>query len=186
MSRVVALSPLSRVNVGHFITLCALVFLQPAWCLGQGKTADEPSAKDVRPVGDAAVEVRFTDNSVLKLSLREDRIEFLTQYGRLYIPVADIKRIEFGLRVPDDVAKKVDSALADLGNSQFRRRETASAILLGLREKAYPAVLKATHNSDMEIANRAVIMRRGRKVGEMVPTPETYKEIVSLIVGGGG
>ena len=37
----------------------------------------------------------------------------------------------------------------------------------------------------MEVADRAVVMRRGRKVGELVPSAETYKEIVSLIVGGG-
>ena len=37
----------------------------------------------------------------------------------------------------------------------------------------------------MEVADRAIVMRRGRKVGELVPNQETYKEIVSLIVGGG-
>ena len=38
----------------------------------------------------------------------------------------------------------------------------------------------------MEVADRAVVMRRGRKVGELVPSADTYTEIVSLIVGGGG
>ena len=37
----------------------------------------------------------------------------------------------------------------------------------------------------MEIADRAVVLRRGRKVGELAPSSETYTEIVSLIVGGG-
>jgi ABC-type sugar transport system ATPase subunit len=36
----------------------------------------------------------------------------------------------------------------------------------------------------MEVADRAVVIRRGRTVGERVPSAETYKEIVSLIVGG--
>jgi hypothetical protein len=30
-----------------------------------------------------------------------------------------------------------------------------------------------------------VVLRRGRKVGELAPSSETYSEIVSLIVGGG-
>ena len=37
----------------------------------------------------------------------------------------------------------------------------------------------------MEVADRAVVLRRGRKVGELIPSAETYKQIVSLIVGGG-
>jgi len=36
----------------------------------------------------------------------------------------------------------------------------------------------------VRLACRAVVMRRGRKVGEVVPSAETYHEIVSLIVGG--
>jgi ABC-type sugar transport system ATPase subunit len=36
----------------------------------------------------------------------------------------------------------------------------------------------------MEIADRAVVLRRGRKVGEEIPTPGNQQKIVSLIVGG--
>ena len=48
------------------------------------------------------------------------------------------------------------------------------------------AVIVVSHAMDhvMEVADRAVILRRGRKVGELIPTAETYTEIVSLIVGG--
>jgi len=38
----------------------------------------------------------------------------------------------------------------------------------------------------MEIADRAVVMRRGRTVGELIPRPENKEQIVSLIVGGHG
>jgi ABC-type sugar transport system ATPase subunit len=50
------------------------------------------------------------------------------------------------------------------------------------------AVVVVSHAMDhvMEVADRAVVMRRGRKVGELIPSAETYAEIVSLIVGGGG
>ena len=49
------------------------------------------------------------------------------------------------------------------------------------------AVIVVSHAMDhvMEVADRAIVMRRGRKVGELVPSAETYTEIVSLIVGGG-
>lgn len=48
------------------------------------------------------------------------------------------------------------------------------------------AVVVISHAMDhvMEIADRAVVMRRGRKVGEVLPTETSRDAIVSLIVGG--
>ena len=119
------------------------------------RSSDDPSTKEAKAAPEVQVDVRFTDGSMLKLAIREDRLDFMTAYGKLYIPVAEVKRIEFGLRIPEDVAKRIDSAIADLGNKQFRRREDAGKILLALREKAYPAVVQATKHPDMEIATRA-------------------------------
>jgi D-xylose transport system ATP-binding protein len=47
------------------------------------------------------------------------------------------------------------------------------------------AVILITHNMDhvIEIANRAVVMRRGRKVGEIEPKRDNQQQIVSMIVG---
>ena len=58
-------------------------------------------------------------------------------------------------------------------------------LILRLRNEGR-AVVVVSHAMDhvMEVADRAVILRRGRKVGELIPTAETYTEIVSLIVGG--
>jgi len=36
----------------------------------------------------------------------------------------------------------------------------------------------------IEVADRAIVLRRGHKVGELVPSDETQGEMVSLIVGG--
>lgn len=49
------------------------------------------------------------------------------------------------------------------------------------------SVLVVSHAMDhvMEVADRAVVLRRGRNVGELIPSSETYAQIVSLIVGGG-
>jgi ABC-type hemin transport system ATPase subunit len=48
------------------------------------------------------------------------------------------------------------------------------------------AVIVISHAMDhvMEVADRAIVMRRGRKVGELVPSSSSREEIVSLIVGG--
>jgi len=48
------------------------------------------------------------------------------------------------------------------------------------------AVVLITHNMEqvIEYADRVVVMRRGRKVGEVKPSEATHKDIVSMIVGG--
>src|SRR5262249_35695567 len=97
----------------------------------------------------------FTDGSTLKLTLHDDRLELNSPYGRLLIPVTEIRRIDFATRIPDDIASRVDAAIASLGNAQFKQREAASAELLKFREKAYPALLRASKHTDQEIARRA-------------------------------
>ena len=57
-------------------------------------------------------------------------MEFLTPHGKLSIPVTEIRRVDLGLRIPDDVAAIIKAAVADLGSPQFRKREEAMAMLL--------------------------------------------------------
>jgi D-xylose transport system ATP-binding protein len=47
-------------------------------------------------------------------------------------------------------------------------------------------VIVISHAMDhvMQVADRVVVLRRGRNVGELTPSAETYKQIESLIVGG--
>ena len=76
----------------------------------------------------------------------------------------------------------LDEPTAALGVRESRR---VLDLILRLRNENR-AVIVVSHAMDhvMEVADRAVILRRGRKVGELIPTAETYTEIVSLIVGG--
>ena len=78
----------------------------------------------------------------------------------------------------------LDEPTAALGVRESRR---VLDLILRLRGEN-KAVVVVSHAMDhvMEVADRAVVMRRGRKVGEIVPSAETYQEIVSLSVGGGG
>jgi ABC-type sugar transport system ATPase subunit len=76
----------------------------------------------------------------------------------------------------------LDEPTAALGVRESRR---VLDLILRLREEGR-AVIVVSHAMDhvIEVADRAVVMRRGRKVGEAIPSTETYHEIVSLIVGG--
>jgi ABC-type sugar transport system ATPase subunit len=77
----------------------------------------------------------------------------------------------------------LDEPTAALGVRESRK---VLDLILRLREGGV-AIVVVSHAMDhvMEIADRAVVLRRGRKVGELIPSSDTYHEIVALIVGGG-
>jgi hypothetical protein len=139
------------------LLLAPLLLLLPFLDSGHGKSAEDRSPKKTtreasQPV---AVEVRFTDDSILKLTLREKELRLTTRYGQLRVPVSDLRYIDFATRIPDAAARRVEAAVANLGNPQYRVREAAGAELLKLREHAYPALLRAVKHKDPEVARRA-------------------------------
>jgi hypothetical protein len=141
-----------------FLTLL-LTFLVPFASLsrsGPGPTPGDGTAKKPEKPGvqAGAVEVRFTDNSCLKLTLEDERIELSTPYGRLRIPVADIQRIEFATRIPEETLKRIETAVGTLGSSEYPLRENATAELGTLGVRAYPALLLAAQSKDPEIVRR--------------------------------
>ncbi len=76
----------------------------------------------------------------------------------------------------------LDEPTAALG---VRESRNVLDLILRLREEGM-AIVVVSHAMDhvMEVADRAVVLRRGRKVGELIPSADTHREIVSLIVGG--
>ncbi len=78
----------------------------------------------------------------------------------------------------------LDEPTAALGLRESRR---VLDLITRLRTEGL-AVLVISHALDhvIEVADRAIVMRRGRVVGEAVPTTENRQRIVSLIVGGEG
>ncbi|HKB06532.1 MAG TPA: LCCL domain-containing protein [Gemmataceae bacterium] len=136
------------------LPIIPLVTATALLALVQAVRADEEPKKSTRPA-DNVLEVRLVDDSTMKLTLLEDRLEFLTTYGRLSIPVADVRLIELGLRIPDDVLRQIQQAVADLGSSQFRKREEAMTVLLKHRERSYGALKQAAKSPDAEVSKRA-------------------------------
>ncbi|MGH7225903.1 MAG: hypothetical protein ACRELF_22010, partial [Gemmataceae bacterium] len=117
--------------------------------------ATPPIPRVKLPVEPGAVEVAFTDGSNLKMLLRDEKITLATPHGKLLIAVTDIQRIEFATRVSEEDAKRIRTAIANLGSADFSKREAASVQLLKLREKGYPALLRAAKSKDLEVVKRA-------------------------------
>jgi hypothetical protein len=140
---------------------------------GARRFLDDPPKEDDKPkVEPGAVEVHFADNSVLKLKLRDDKVEIVTRYGKLIVPVADIQRIEFATRVSEADEKRIPVLIGNLGSTDFPTRDAASAELLKLAEKAYPALVEATKHKDPEVVRRATELVE--KIRDSVP-PENLE-----------
>jgi hypothetical protein len=117
---------------------------------------DPPKSPASPPKGSTApVEVRLADGSSVRMALMQPSIDITTKYGKLSVPAAEIRRVEFGFRYPDGAETKITDLVAQLGDSNYKRREAAAAELLAFRELAYPALKRATKNSDAETAKRA-------------------------------
>jgi hypothetical protein len=118
-------------------------------------TPDHPPPKPAAPPGPPEFEITFADQSAVRAHLLDATVLVATKYGKLTIPIRDIKRIELGFRYPDGVEAKIGAAVNDLGANDFPVREAAEKTLLDLKAYAGPAVLKAMKSPDKEVAKRA-------------------------------
>jgi hypothetical protein len=119
------------------------------------KSATVEQRTQEKAIASPRLQVDFVDGSVMKLTLREEKITFVTPYGKLLIPIADVRRIECATRIPDAAKRKIGAAIEDLGSSEFQKREAASAELLKLGVWAAPALFRAAHSKDAEVVRRA-------------------------------
>src|SRR5438046_804164 len=87
-----------------------------------------PSEKDVKSepaAGSDLAQIRFADGSNFRVALLQPSIEVQTKYGKLTIPMNEVRSVEFGLRVPEDIQRRLDAAAAGLTSEDFQQREKA-------------------------------------------------------------
>ena len=125
-----------------------------------------------RAMGEATVDV--LDRLQVTLPARATTVGLMSGGQRQVIAVA--RAAAFASKVVI-----LDEPTAALGLRESRR---VLDLILRLRAEGH-AVIVISHAMDhvTEVADRAIVMRRGRTVGEEVPSPESQQRIVALIVG---
>jgi hypothetical protein len=118
-----------------------------------GKEPAVGSLRDNHVPGE--VEVVFLNGSTMPMVLRSEAIEVQTPYGKLSVPLKDIRAIEFGLHLPDDISTGIASAIKDLEAPDYASRDRAAKALLKLGPHSYSAVYRAAHTGDLESSRRA-------------------------------
>ena len=117
-------------------------------------------------------EVRFGDGSTVRMTLLQDDIEVQTKYGKLSIPLNEIRRVEFGLHVPADVNQQITKSIKRLASDVYKERDVASKDLVQVGHFAFPSLQRASRSGDMEVAYRAASLIK--QISERV-SPELLK-----------
>jgi hypothetical protein len=114
-----------------------------------------PLMVEKTPARPPEVEVRFHDGSTVPMVLHQEHLEVATGYGKLKVPIRDIRSIEFGIHLEDGEVKKIAGLVNDLASRSYKNRVAAARELIVLGVKAYPALLQAGRSTDRERARRA-------------------------------
>src|SRR5262245_17782162 len=101
-----------------------------AWALfAAGANAQSKSPKKDTT---GEVELTFANGSVLRMSLVADELEIITEYGPLTVPVREIRRIDFGLHLSEEMDKKIKDAIHKLASADAKERDEATRDLVSL------------------------------------------------------
>lgn len=153
------------------------------------KSGSEPSAapgsasslsSKKTPDGPAEFEARFADDSTVRLSVLDPTVSVVTKYGKLSIPLADVRKVDLGFRYPDGVEAKVEEALDALGSPNFRSREEAERALVGIGEFAVPGVRRALKSTDPEVVRRAEAVMK--KLKDKLPEEKLEQHDQDVVV----
>jgi hypothetical protein len=110
-----------------------------------GKEADRP----------AEAEVRMADGSAVRVHILQASLDVQTKYGKLTIPLREVRRIDFGLHMSEAARQRIDAAVGQLGSGTYKVREQAMRELVGHGALALPALRRAGKSDNAEVSHRA-------------------------------
>ncbi len=103
-------------------------------------------------------DVGFLDGSNVKVVVLEPAVAVTTKYGKLTVPLADLRRVELGFRYPEGVEAKLAAAIERLAAPAYLDREEAAKEVRELKQYAGPALKRAATDDDAERRTRATAL----------------------------
>jgi len=116
-----------------------------------------PSASEAK-FDPNAWEMRLADGKTQSIKITEPIVTIATEFGTVKVPNADIRRIEFGVKLSPADQKLVDESLKAVASKESKDRERGKAALLELGQKAYPFVLRAIKTADRDASPHLVFL----------------------------
>lgn len=99
--------------------------------------APTPEKEPSKPI--SAV-VRLRDGSLVHVTIAQKDLEVETKYGVLIVPLADVRRVEFGGRFSPEDVRQLNQWLIDLSAKDHALRDAAQNGLIGMGPKVFWAV----------------------------------------------
>jgi D-xylose transport system ATP-binding protein len=142
--------------------------VRPRWLRGAGFVRKREMEHETRRLLDE-LQVHIPGNSLALVGLMS---------GGQRQAIAVARAVAFASRIVI-----LDEPTAALG---LRETRNVLRLIKRLSERGV-AVILISHNLEevMQVADRAVVMRQGRLIGEARPTAENHEQLVSMIVGAG-
>jgi hypothetical protein len=159
--------------------------MRRAWCvlvvgvlgLSLGSAAGQAKKDAKADPGD--VVVFFHDGTRVKTFILQENVEVTTRFGKLTVPTKAIRRIEFGHRLSDEQTQKLENALKRLASNNFQDREAAGKELIAMGRMAYPALVKAGENADLDTTKRLDEILKAIK--QAVPAEQLRSRLLDLV-----
>ena len=125
---------------------------QPPTPTSPPPTQPVPTAETVGPKSPTVLEfdVGFLDGSNVKVVVLEPALAVTTKYGKLTVPLAELRRVELGFRYPDGVEAKLAAAIEKLAAPAYLDREEGAKEIRELKQYAGPALKRAAADDDAE------------------------------------
>jgi hypothetical protein len=129
-------------------TMC-LFALAPATSQPPIPTPGSGTAAKPKPFG-GEWEVHYIDDSAMKLSLLDEHVTLNTSYGPLQMPLREIRRIEFGVRLSDAEQAKCEKAISEILGKDSAKREQGKEAILELGTKILPFLRRVLKSADAD------------------------------------
>ena len=131
-----------------------LVLVPLVWA-GAGVAQQDPPKKDdkAKPPSNE-VEIHLSDGSAIKMLILQESIAVETKFGKLTVPIAEVRKIELGIHLPPGVPEKIAAAMKKLNSDVFKERDEAINELVTLGPSAYPTLQAASKSTDPEVSQR--------------------------------
>ena len=122
--------------------------------------ADDPPAKPklAPPPAAPQFDFGFLDGSNVKVVVLEPAIGITTKYGKLVVPLAELKKVELGFRYPPGVESKLTAAVEKLAAAAYAEREEAGLQIYELKLYAGPMLKRAAADANPERRQRAAVL----------------------------
>jgi hypothetical protein len=131
------------------------ILMIPILLLGLFASSHAQDAKKEPAKSGAEVDIHFLNGTTVRAFVQSETVEIVTPYGKLAVPLKEVRAIEFGAHLPAGHAEKIESAVKRLGSGDFKEREKAAAALMELGPHSYAAAVGATRSKDAETSRRA-------------------------------